>query len=328
MKGIKEYDGKWQAMIDEMIEKNGDKPYLVGFYNFISEMAITTTYRYLTHIVNFMNDNGKSPEELTIDDYTAFMFKKKDKTSGYRIIIYSALKRFSNYLAVSGKNMSNPMQYVSKPKANESQETKEKREHAYLEKGEIAKFISAIKNSTNESHLPNNVFEAIKSRDLAINMILLNTGMRISALYKLNVEDIDTDNMTIIVTDKGSKVFTYNISDGLLEYINDWLEKRELFVTDSEQDALFLGKEGTRLSVRRLSERVNKYAGCIKGKKISPHKLRATYGTMIYRQTKDIRFTQMAMNHSSSQTTELYIRGDEKANKKQAADIMSKIVFK
>lgn len=328
MKGIKEYENNWQRHIDNILEANSDKQYMIGFYNYISQLALTTTYRYLEFAINFMNSNRKKPEDLTLDDYTAYMFTIKDKTSSYKIMVYSGLKRFSKYLEISGRNTTNPMQYVSKPKSIESQATKEKREHSYLEQKEIATFINAVNTSKKPKNITEEEFEVIKSRDLAVIMIFLNTGMRISALYKLNVEDINVDDRTIMVTDKGSKVFTYNISDGLLEYINNWLDKRESFVIDPDQDALFINNEGGRLSVDTIRHRVKKYASSIKGKNISPHKLRATYGTMIYRQTKDIRFTQMAMNHSNSKTTELYIRGDEKANKKQAADIMSKIVFK
>ena len=72
---------------------------------------------------------------------------------------------------------------------------------------------------------------------------------------------------------------------------------------------------------------VNKYASNIKGKHITPHKLRATYGTQLYEATKDIYFVQECMKHSNPKTTELYIRGNKNQTKK-ASDIMRSITIK
>ena len=73
---------------------------------------------------------------------------------------------------------------------------------------------------------------------------------------------------------------------------------------------------------------VNKYAKDIEGKHITPHKLRATYGTHLYDKTKDVYLVQSCMGHSNPKTTEMYIRGQNNNNRKTAADIMSKITFK
>ena len=329
MNGVKEYTDKQQRLIQGVIDKNADKPYLVGFYNFIGQMSLASVYEYVRKVANFMNDVKKNPEELTVDDYSAYMFKIRDKTSSYRITTYSALKKFSDYLCISKRNESNPMQYIQKPKAKESQQTKEKREHAYLEGSEISRYIKNISESGNARGrgLTEEEWKAMTARDMALIMVLLNTGMRASALYKLDIDSINRDEMILTVTDKGDKVFTYNITDELMECIDNWLEVRDVFADDYE-DALFVGTNGKRLGQTGISRAVRKYAKIFKDKKISPHKLRATYGTMIYKKTKDIRFTQMAMNHTNSATTELYIRGDSKATRKQAADIMSGIIFK
>ena len=74
-----------------------------------------------------------------------------------------------------------------------------------------------------------------------------------------------------------------------------------------------------------ISDVTKKYAFTIKGKNISPHKLRATYGTMLYNKTKDLYFVQKCMKHSSPKTTEIYIRGEGKENA-EASEIMSKLL--
>lgn len=74
-----------------------------------------------------------------------------------------------------------------------------------------------------------------------------------------------------------------------------------------------------------ISRAVNKYSITIKGKHITPHKLRATYGTQLYNITKDIYFVQQCMGHSNPKTTELYVREDNK-DRKKASDIMSGLI--
>lgn len=330
MNGVKAYSDKIEGNIERLLEKYNCQC-LYGFRSYISQFSLSTIYQYIDVIGRFMKYNGKDVSELTIDDYSGYLYSIKDKTSSYRVVVYTALKRFSEYLAISKRNENNPMQYIKKPKSKDSEQTIEKREHAYLEKAEIKKYIEAINKTEKPRQLTEEVFEASKKRDLAIVMILLNTGMRVSALYKLNVDSVNIENATLTVTDKGSKVVSYNLSDSLIECIEDYLKERDVFIKNGSDDdeALFLSKKGTRLSAYSISDAVRKYAKLcgITDREISPHKLRATFGTQVYKQTKDIRLTQIAMNHSNSHTTELYIRGNKDKSRKAATDIMSKLTF-
>lgn len=79
------------------------------------------------------------------------------------------------------------------------------------------------------------------------------------------------------------------------------------------------------MSNNAISDVVKKYTVNINGKNITPHKLRATYGTMLYNKTKDIYFVQDCMNHSSASTTALYIRDEDDQSKREAASIMGNL---
>ena len=79
------------------------------------------------------------------------------------------------------------------------------------------------------------------------------------------------------------------------------------------------------MSTVALNKVVQKYASEIDGKHITPHKLRATYGTQLYNKTGDIYFVQQCMGHSNPKTTELYVR-EKKQNTKRASDIMDKLL--
>ena len=320
MNGNKAFEIKNMSYLRSLFNKNSDKKYLIGFSNYINNLSSTTIYQYTDYVVNFTNFANKEIDDLNLDDYLAYLSSIKDKTSSYQIAVYSALKKFSKYLAASNRNTSDPMRYVNRPRFVESQETIRKREIGYLETDEITTYINTIKNSTQR-------YNNFKERDMLIILMLLNTGMRCSALWKLNIDNIDFENSKLVVTDKGSKVIMYDISDELMEYIKIWLCKRDIILNGHEEDALFISRFKNRLDSSCIRQLVKKYSTEIKGKNITPHKLRATFGTQVYKSTNDIYLTQMAMNHSSPNVTEKYIRGQSDKSKKVAADIMSKLTF-
>ena len=214
------------------------------------------------------------------------------------------------------------MLQVNRPKAIENQSTVVKREKGFLTQEEISEYIQTIED--NDIHQYRQVGEDWNKRDLVMVKIFLNTGIRCSALSKLDVSSIDFENKTLIVTDKGNKVKLFDLPDDLLCEIKQWLRIRKTKVKGKET-ALFISNRRRRIDPVSISNIVNKYSINIEGKHITPHKLRATYGTQLYNETGDIYFVQDCMGHSNPKTTELYIRG-EKRNTKKASDIMSRIV--
>ena len=151
--------------------------------------------------------------------------------------------------------------------------------------------------------------------------------MRCSALYKLDVDNIDIVNKTVSVLDKGNKYKKYELSTDIITVVLDWLNDREKILGHKKEKALFISNERTRISQASIARIVKKYAYNIEGKNITPHKLRATYGTQLYNKTGDLYMVQECMGHSSPKTTELYIRGKKNESAKIAADIMNKIIF-
>lgn len=327
MNGNEEFDKKNQKSIQKLILKNPEKRYLAGYCSFIGNSSLLTVYNYARHVVNFMeyNDNKKL-ERLGLDDYTSYLSTIKHTSSSNQITVYAALKHFSYYLLASGKNQGNYMQYVKRPKYTESQQAKEKREIGYLNKKEISQFIQAIDSGVgNERALK--LQEKWKERDKLIALLFLNTGMRCTALCKLDLSNINFDKKQLIITDKGNKVHEYELSDELMVFIVKWLNKRKEILQNQETEALFVTSRKERIKQGAVAKIIGKYASAITQKHITPHKLRATYGTQLYAVTKDLYFTQQCMGHNSPKTTELYIRGQESESKKKAAVIMSKITM-
>lgn len=326
MNGNDYYEDKVRNKIENLLKANNDKRYLRGFYNYMTNLSINTIYDYIIYIINFIDNVRKPVEELNLDNYTEYLATLTDKVTSYQITVYSALKKFSLYLKASGRNTSDPMQYVNRPRFIEKEKTKIKRENNYLEKREIKKYLQDINNGVG-SNLAKARQEDWKTRDKAIIITLLNTGMRCAALYKLNVDNINMETKKLTTVDKGRKYQEYFLSDDLLEVLSDWLIEREILLDGKEEDALFISNRKTRMDQRSISRVVTKYASNIEGKNVTPHKLRATYGTQLYAATKDLYFVQSCMGHSNPKTTELYIRGQKDSSRQTASELMSKITF-
>ena len=164
-------------------------------------------------------------------------------------------------------------------------------------------------------------------RDLLIVLIFLQTGMRCSALYKLDVDSIDIDTHTLVTIDKGSVIREYELSEETIEHLKKWLIVRKEKLMGRNESALFISNQRKRLGNQGIALIVNKYGQTIKGKNITPHKLRATYGTQLYEATHDLYFVQGSMGHANPKTSELYIRGQKQNITKKASDIMQKKII-
>lgn len=326
MDGNAVYLNKMYDRIQNVINNNKDIKSLAGFSNYISNMQPSSIYNYVLRVSEFLRETNKKEEDLTLDDFTIYLSSKRNDTSSHQITTYSALKSYSRYLKASNRIPDDYMQYVARPKARESQKTIERRAHGYLEASEIKKYIAAVDNGARSSRAEKRRKEW-KERDRLILLMFLSTGMRCSALFKLNVSNIDLEHGRIVVTDKGNKVFNYAISGELYDCIIKWLNKRKQILGNINEDALFISNQKKRIGQNGISKIVNKYAVAINRPELSPHKLRATYGTQLYNQTKDLIFVQTCMNHNNPRTTELYIRGDKEKYKTEAANIMSKMLF-
>ncbi len=315
--------------VENIIKNNPDKSYLIGFKCYIEKkLSSSTTAQYIRHIANFMDYcNNKKLEDIELDDYSIYLSLFNEDTPSYQITIYAALKKFSSYLYVTEKNMNNSMQHIERPKFKESVKTKQKRDISYLTEKEIDRYIETTNNGVG-SNKAVKCQEQWKERDMLIVLIFLNTGIRRSALCKLDVDNIDLKNKQLITIDKGDKIQIHDLTSEMIPYIIAWLNKRKEILGDSNEKALFISRLKTRIGRQGVVDIITKYAINIENKKITPHKLRGTYGTQLYNNTGDILFVQERMGHKNPKTTELYIRGQKTKNQIKAASIMSKLTIK
>ena len=142
-------------------------------------------------------------------------------------------------------------------------------------------------------------------RDVAILTLFLGTGIRISELVGLNVNDVDFDTNSFTVTSKGGNrvvlYFSDEVRDALLKYLELRTIDKEIPV---DEEAFFISIQKRRLGVRAVELLVKKYSKLISPlKKITPHKLRSTYGTSLYRETQDIYVVAEVLGHKDINTT-------------------------
>ncbi len=158
--------------------------------------------------------------------------------------------------------------------------------------------------------------ESTKLRDTAIVTLFLGTGIRISELVGLNIDDIDLKTNSFVVTRKGGNRAVLYFNDQVASALNIYVESRE----NDNDSALFLSLQNKRISTRTVQELVKKYAKIISPlKKITPHKLRSTFGTNLYKQTGDIYVVADCLGHKDVNTTKKHYAAITEDIRKKAA---------
>lgn len=174
-----------------------------------------------------------------------------------------------------------------------------------LEGSEVSSLLDTAEYGSGLSRHAGGYHEKTKIRDSAILTLFLGTGIRISELVGLNDESIDFSNNSFVVTRKGGNhailYFSEEVGDALAAYL---AQKEEDPRVPPEEHALFLSLQYRRITVRAVENLVKKYAKIVSPlKKITPHKLRSTYGTALYRETGDIYIVADVLGHKDVNTT-------------------------
>ncbi len=219
----------------------------------------------------------------------------------------SALNSLYAHFCRKGRIPSNPVANVERGK-------KGPHEIIRLNDDQEQAFLSAAAFGTGLSDRQLAYQQKTDIRDTAICLLLSRTGIRVSELVGLNVDDVDFKAHSIRVLRKRNKPDIVFFDDEVSEWLTEYLEVRGVMNPDPEEKAFFLvsmkGKSyGKRLSVRSVQMLVKKYAVAgspLTGNRITPHKLRATYATNMLKETENLALVQAELNHESPTTTMMY----------------------
>ncbi len=309
-----------------------------------------TCYAYACDLQLFFNYlcmdshvfSGKKPIDINLDilskltyrnisDYLSFLTayhtddgQIRSNSAASKARKLSTIRSLYNYLNIHHRLEDNPCIGVDMPKIKEKPIIRladKEQESMYnsLDKG-----VGLIDRQKN-----NNDF--LKCRDNAILTLFLGTGIRVSELVGINLEDINDINSCILVTRKGNKIQNVYLSSGVLDALYLYIDTaRSHFNPDEAERALFLSQKGNRISVSAVERMIKKYANAALGvgNKISPHKLRSTYGTNLYLATGDIYLTADALGHSNVQTTAKHYADMTEQRRMKAATYADSLIHK
>lgn len=173
-----------------------------------------------------------------------------------------------------------------------------------LEGDEVEKLLDAVWEPSTFSARQRNYNKNTKVRDNAIVTLFLGTGIRVSELVGLNVEDFDFQQNAFKVTRKGGNQTILYYPNDVKYALMEWLSLRETLPIDQNEKAMFLSLQNRRICTRAVENIVRKFAyESTPLKKITPHKLRSTFGTNLYRETNDIYIVADILGHKDVNTT-------------------------
>ena len=257
-----------------------------------------------------------------IESYIAKSENGMDLSSNAKCRKLSVLKTMYTYYIGNEMINKNPTALTEGPKIRAHDVIK-------LTDSQVSALLNAIRNQDKMSEHAIKYNKRMVSRDLAIIMTLLGTGMRISELVGLNISDIDKTDETkryLRIVRKGGDEDKVRVIEPVFNAITDYMiDSRPHLVGSSKENALFISTRGTRMSVNAIQKMLEKY--CEKAglpDNISPHKMRATFATKVYAETKDIYAIKDALHHSTIDTSKHYI-SDKDARIDAAAEAAGKL---
>lgn len=340
-KEIKAAEDFWKA--EEILTEL--PPFVQGYYTHMRSKSAGTVLLYLRDIQNFfsymISSNPllakKEIKEITIEDMQKLTRQDVEeflnnlinsKIIGYELpqrnstknVYISALTSLFTFLEDEGELPTNIMLKVRKSKKDR------KRRVVRLDSEEEDALLDTILYGTGMSDKQIEFSKKTKDRDYAIVLILLRTGLRVSELVGLNIEDINFKKNSFLVARKESVLKDDEVffDDDVLEAIELYLNGKTAANTQRGTPLFTVSQgkyKGDRLSVRSVENMVYKYTTAATGRRISPHKLRATFATNMINATGNIELVKALMGHADISTTTLYI-DDESLEKEKARNIL------
>ncbi len=260
-------------------------------------------------------------QALDIEEYLEYLkvYQSGDKTetNGERGLKrkISALRSFYAYYFKREMIHTNPTVLVDVPKIHQKSIVR-------LDADEVAILLDHIEHCGDHLTGQKRVFyEKTKERDLALVTLLLGTGIRVSECVGLDVEDVDFKNNGIKVTRKGGNEMIVYFGPEVEKALKKYLAVREgITPLSGHEHALFYSSQRRRIGVQSVENLVKKYAREVTTtKKITPHKLRSTYGTALYQETGDIYLVADVLGHRDVNTTKKHYAALDDARRRQAA---------
>lgn len=226
----------------------------------------------------------------------------------------SSLKTFYNYFYRKQIIANNPAALITLPKNHEKPIIR-------LDIDEVAQLLDMVEAGEGLTKRQEAYYQKTRQRDLTILTLLLGTGIRVSECVGLDIEDVDFKNNGIKVTRKGGNEMVVYFGSEVERALKKYIEVRENIVpVAGHEHALFYSTQRKRIGIQAVENLVKKYSRAITTtKKITPHKLRSTYGTALYQETGDIYLVADVLGHRDVNTTKKHYAAMDDARRRKAA---------
>jgi len=330
-----EYTLKLRAMLEEL--PSCCKTFFRGIENYTSART-RLAYAYdLRLFFEFLHEHNSVCAKMDITDFKVSLLDQICKDDILEYLDYmayyqkdgkeitndekgkkrkiSSLRSFYNYFYENEKITTNPASLVPVPKQHE-------KEIIRLEPNEVAILLEQVEAGTHLTAKELEYHKKTRLRDTALLTLLLGTGIRVSECVGIDLQDIDFDVNGIKIRRKGGNEAVVYFGDEVETALLDYLEERDYLVpAEGHEEALFLSLQNKRISVRAVENLVKKYASRVTTlKKITPHKLRSTYGTELYRATEDIYLVADVLGHKDVNTTRRHYAAQQDEARRRAAN--------
>lgn len=290
---------------------------------------IRTFFRYLcAKIPRFRSKNTKELTPIDIESLSPFeieaylsyvevykdqngtVFRNGDRGKSRKL---AAIRSLVKYFEKKQVIRYNPTASVDTPKQRE-------KEIIRLNTEEISAMLDVVDTGDGLSQHQQKYQENTRTRDLAMVSLFLGTGIRVSELVGIDLDDVNFEDMSFVVTRKGGARVILYFSDEVAGYLYDYYRMRKADKSTDEQ-ALFLSLQKRRITTRAVENVIKKYSQIAAPlKHITPHKLRSTYGTQLYRSTGDIYAVADVLGHKDVNTTRKHYAAITEDVRKSVAD--------
>jgi len=262
---------------------------------YYSEHTCKNYRRDLINFQAFLNqqeiDHWQKVNYRQVSAYAAYRHRNGLKSTSIAREL-SSIRSFFQYLIREGQVKTNPAKEVSAPKSGQP-----------LPKTCDAEQIDRLLNSGKSD-------DALFLRDIAMFELMYSSGLRLAELVSLNLTDIDLSQQQLIVTGKGNKTRYLPVGSKARDAIKRWLKERGNLLR-GDNNALFISKQGKRISTRNVQSRLNQL---IKrqdlDQHLSPHTLRHSFATHLLESSGDLRAVQELLGHANISTTQVYTHLD------------------
>lgn len=291
------------------------------YYSMTDNTAATKNayIRYITDYFDYLVDNGYDIKDNSIFSnmkigeinmyinhirYSKATENHTENKESIRRTRMDGVKSFYSYLVNAGMIQQNPCNKIKLPKLNQ--------EHNVISMTENE--IQFVKRKIIESN------DRWSTRDLLIFTLGCRTGLRVTALCEIDINDIDFNENRITVVEKGNKPRQLCLGSDTMRLIKKWVDERGII---PGCDALFISNRNTRISQRTVQRMIAKYTADL-DKHITPHKMRSTCGTLLYEKTGNIYLVANQLGHKNIATTTIYT-GISERKKRETANMLDLI---